>query len=81
MVDTKGRLLHKLGQRDPDSFAWRKFCGFRGNSTAERMHESIRGILAAKLDVLTFDQRHRPFHGQAGEPVLHPGIPGIVQER
>lgn len=52
---TFGRLLHELGQQDPDSFAWRKFCGFRSNATAEKMHASILGILAAKLDALTFD--------------------------
>lgn len=50
-----GRMLHELGQKDPNSFAWKKFCSFRGNATAEKMHESIRGILASKLDVLTFD--------------------------
>lgn len=50
-----GRMLHELGQKNPNSYAWRKFCFFRGNATAEKMHESIRGILASKLDVLTFD--------------------------
>ena len=50
-----GQLLHELGQKNPNSFAWRKFCTFRGNATAEKMHESIRGILASNLDVLTFD--------------------------
>lgn len=50
-----GRLLHELGQENPNSFAWRKFCTFRGNASAEKMHESIRGILASRMDILTFD--------------------------
>lgn len=51
-----GRLLHELGQENPDSFAWLKFCSFRGNAAAEKMHESIRGILSAKLNMFTFDE-------------------------
>ncbi len=50
-----GRLLCELGRQNPDSIAWRKFCEFRGNAKVEKMHESIRGILAAKLAILNFD--------------------------
>ena len=50
-----GQMLHELGQNNPNSFAWQKFCYFRNNAKAEKMHESIRGILASKLDALTFD--------------------------
>ena len=50
-----GQMMHELEQEDPKSFAWKKFCSIRGNATAEKMHESIRGILTSKLDALTFD--------------------------
>lgn len=55
-TDSKfGRLLTELGEQNPDSCAWRMYCSFKGNATAEKMHESIRGILSAKLNPLVFD--------------------------
>ena len=44
-----------LGKMNPNSFAWTRYQMFKDNKKAERMHESIRGILGEKLDVLTFD--------------------------
>lgn len=50
------RLMAKLGEQNPDSFAYRKYKMHMGISTAEKMHESIRGILAEKLDPLVYDE-------------------------
>ena len=44
-----------LGVRNPHSFAWTMYRRIKDNRKAERMHESIRGIVAQKLDPLTFD--------------------------
>ena len=49
------RLFTELGELNPDSFAYKKYRMFANVKTAEKMHESIRGILAEKLDPLTYD--------------------------
>ena len=54
-----------LGVRNPNSFAWMKYKTIKDNRKAEKMHESIRGIVAQKLDPLTFDgplQMYTRFH-------------------
>lgn len=48
-------LFQELGARNPDSFAWTRYQMFKDISRAEKMNESIRGIIAEKLDPLTFD--------------------------
>lgn len=48
-------LFEELEQRNPDSFAFKKYAMFKGIKTADKMHESIRGILAEKLDPLIYD--------------------------
>ena len=49
------KLFKELGMQNPDSFAWSRFQMFKDTSKADKMHESIRGIIAQKLDTLTFD--------------------------
>lgn len=49
------RMFQELGEEDPDSFAYKKFRTFMGTATAEKMHASILGVLAEKLDPLTYD--------------------------
>lgn len=49
------RLFQELGEQNPDGLAWKRYKLFRDNKAAEKMYESIRGILAQKLDTLTFD--------------------------
>ena len=49
------RLFEELGEQRPDSFAWTRYKMFRGTKNVEKMHESIRGIISQKLDLLTFD--------------------------
>lgn len=49
------KLLEELGQENPDSFAYKKYRLFAGNKTAEKMHQSIIGILGQKMDPLTWD--------------------------
>lgn len=44
-----------LGVLNPDSFAWSRYQMIKDIKRADRMHESIRGIIAQKLDPLTFD--------------------------
>ena len=53
--DQFDKLFAELGVQNPDSFAYKKYTMFRGNRKAEKMHESIRGILIEKLDTLTYD--------------------------
>ncbi len=49
------RLFQELGEQNPDSFAYKKFKMYIGTSVAEKMHASILGILARKLDPLVYD--------------------------
>ena len=49
------QIVFELGQKNPDSFAWRKFCMSNSGKRAERTYCSILSVLAEKLDVLTFD--------------------------
>jgi len=54
-------MMQELEAERPDSFAVQKYRMFQSNRTAEKMDASIRGILAAKLDPLTFDGAARLF--------------------
>ena len=54
-LGTTGKLLDDANVSFPDSFSARKWRSIRQNSTADKMHASILGIVAEKLDVLTFD--------------------------
>lgn len=56
------RLMKELEEINPDSFALQRFQLFKENAKAEKMHESIRGILAEKLSVLAFDGSKAMFH-------------------
>ena len=49
------QLFQELGEQNPNSFAYQKYQMFIGSSRAEKMHASILGILAEKLDPLTYD--------------------------
>jgi len=49
------RLFQELGEQNPDSFAYKKFKMYICTSGAEKMHASILGILAGKLDPLVYD--------------------------
>ncbi|MCI9120730.1 MAG: type IV secretory system conjugative DNA transfer family protein [Oscillibacter sp.] len=55
------RLLEELGLENPRSFAYRKFRMISGIKQAEKMHESVRGILSEKLDPFTFEGPFRLF--------------------
>ena len=55
------QMVFKLGQKNPESFAWRKFRMVSSCEGADKMYCSILGILAEKLDVLTFDGIERLF--------------------
>lgn len=48
-------LFHELGLENPDSFAYKKYQLYKATADAEKMHASILGILAEKLDTLTYD--------------------------
>lgn len=48
-------LFQELGAQNPDSYAWTHYQMFRNNRQAEKMHASIQGVIAQKLDLLTFD--------------------------
>ena len=49
------KLFTELSQLNPSSFAVKQYNMYKNNVKAERMHESIRGILAERLSVLTLD--------------------------
>lgn len=49
------KLFEELGRENPKSFAYQRYKIIRGNQKAEKMYESIRGILAEKLNTLTYD--------------------------
>lgn len=49
------KFFKELEMQDPDSFALSRYKMFRDIKTAEKMHESIRGIIAGKISVLNFD--------------------------
>ena len=48
-------LFRELGMENPDSFAYKKYQMYKATADAERMHASILGILAEKLDPLVYD--------------------------
>lgn len=49
------KLFKELGEENPDSFAYKKFRMVDGTEKADKMYESIRGIIAQKLDGLIYD--------------------------
>jgi len=53
--------MEELKSENPDSFAARKFFSFCGIQKADKMHASICGIVAEKLDALTYDAFHRMY--------------------
>jgi type IV secretion system protein VirD4 len=55
MNTTTDALLNEQLEENPDSFAARKYASFKETKNAEKMHSSILGIIAEKLDPLTFD--------------------------
>ena len=54
-ADSFDDRFQALGALNPNSFAWTRYQMFKDVKSAEKMHESIRGIVAQKLDPLTFD--------------------------
>lgn len=51
-----GMLIDWLNEEQEDSMAVRKYKSFCCTRTAEKMHASICGIIAEKLDPLTYDE-------------------------
>ncbi len=49
------RLFMELNEINPDSFAITRYNMYKSTKTAEKTYESIRSIIAEKLDVLSFD--------------------------
>lgn len=49
------RLFMELTELNPDSFAAARFNMYKRTATAEKMYESIRGVLSEKLSILSFD--------------------------
>ncbi len=56
------RLFLELSELDSESYAVNIYQLYRSNEKAEKMHESIRGILAEKLLVFSMDYVKRLFH-------------------
>lgn len=49
------KLMEELQEIHPGSFALSRYNLYKNNVRAEKMHESIRGVLAEKLSVFSFD--------------------------
>lgn len=49
------KLFKELGERNPDSFAYRKFKMYEGNRSADRTYECIRAFIAENLAPLIYD--------------------------
>ncbi len=56
------KLMEELQEIHPGSFALSRYNLYKNNVRAEKMHESIRGILAEKLSVFSFDGAKAMFH-------------------
>lgn len=56
------KLMEELQEIHPESFAISRYSLYKNNVRAEKMHESIRGILAEKLSVFAFDGAKAMFH-------------------
>lgn len=56
------KLMEELQEIHPSSFALSRYSLYKNNVRAEKMHESIRGILAEKLSVFAFDGAKAMFH-------------------
>lgn len=54
-------LINTLESVDSASFAVKKYHSFAGAQRAEKMHASICGIVAEKLDTLTYDALNRMY--------------------
>lgn len=57
-------LFRELIQMNPDSFAARQYQLYQNTSSAQKMYESIRGILAEKLSSIVFDGASDMFNNQ-----------------
>ncbi len=55
MNTTTKVLLTENLEQNPDSMSARKYASFQDTARAEKMHSSILGIIAEKLDPLTYD--------------------------
>lgn len=58
------KLMSELEELNTESFAVSRYNMYKGNEKAEKMHESIRGILAEKMSVFAFDGAKRMFHSK-----------------
>ncbi len=56
------KLMHELREINPDSFAVNCYDLYRSTAKAEKMYESIRGILAEKLSVMSCGGGKALFH-------------------
>lgn len=56
------KLMEELQEIHPGSFALSRYNLYKNNVRAEKMHESIRGVLAEKLSVFSFDGAKAMFH-------------------
>lgn len=56
------RLFEELNQLNPESFAAIQYNMYKKTARAERMYESIRGVLAEKLSIMSFDGTKKMFH-------------------
>lgn len=61
-TDIFERLYSELEELDEDSFAFEQYIMYRDNKKAEKMQESIRGILAEKLACFSFDNVEKMFN-------------------
>lgn len=61
MTTTTETLLDENLAQNPDSFTSRKYASFKGSERADKMNASILGIIAEKLDSLTFDGTMRMY--------------------
>ena len=55
-------LINELTVLEPDCFAVQQYNMFKDNRTAEKMNESIRGILAEHLNSLIFEDLVHSYH-------------------
>ncbi|MDL2288001.1 type IV secretory system conjugative DNA transfer family protein [Oscillospiraceae bacterium OttesenSCG-928-F05] len=55
-------LFEKLGEENPDSFGFSRYQCFQSSDKAEKMYESIRGIVAQNLSTFMFDGTKEMFN-------------------
>lgn len=56
------QLFYELEEQNPKSFALKRYKMFQSNRAADKMHESIKGIIAENLSTLTFDDVNILYH-------------------